>query len=259
MGFRMTQANLALYEPVCTLKPVGENIWIADGPIVKMAVYGTFIPFPSRMTLVRLENGDLWCHSPIALTEGLQAEIDEMGPVRYLISPNKIHYAHIGSWAQVYPKATAWASGGVRERAAQQQIEVNFDADLTEEVPPEWKPDLDQVIFRGSRFMDEVVFFHRPSRTLILTDLIENFELHKVPPQYKLLVKLGGIVDPDGKTPLDLRMTFLGRKELARVGLKQMLAWEPDKIILAHGRWYDRNGTAELRRAFRWLGSGEAD
>ncbi len=253
----MNQTDFALYEPIGTLKPVDENIWIADGPIVKMAMYGTSIPFPTRMTLVRLRNGDLWCHSPIAMTESLQAEIDAIGPVRYLISPNKIHYAHIGSWANLYPEATAWASAGVRERSAQQQIEVSFDADLTDEAPPEWKDDLDQVIFRGSRFMDEVVFFHRQSRTLILTDLIENFELHKVPDSYKLLVRLGGIADPDGKTPFDLRLTFLGRKDLARQGFKQMLAWEPDKIILAHGRWYDRNGMAELRRAFRWLGRGD--
>ncbi|WP_254565785.1 DUF4336 domain-containing protein [Oscillatoria sp. HE19RPO] len=105
--------------------------------------------------------------------------------------------------------------------------------------------------------MDEVVFFHRQSRTLILTDLIENFELHKVPNSYKLLIQLAGIADPDGKTPFDLRLTFLGRKDLARQGFKQMLAWEPDKIILAHGRWYDSNGMAQLRRAFRWLGRGD--
>ncbi len=255
----MTQTALALYEPTATLKPVDENIWIADGPLIKMAMYGTFIPFSTRMTLVRLQNGDLWCHSPIALTERLKAEIDALGPVRYLISPNKIHYAHIATWAKVYPEATAWASPGVRERAAQQQIEVSFDADLTDEAPPDWKADLDQVIFRGSRFMDEVVFFHRRSQTLILTDLIENFELHKVPFQYKLMVKLGGVVDPDGKTPFDLRMTFLGRKNQARIGFKQILSWEPNKIILAHGRWYDRNGMDELRRAFRWLGRGDED
>jgi hypothetical protein len=32
-----------------------------------------------------------------------------------------------------------------------------------------------------------------------------------------------------------------------------MLDWDPERIIIAHGRWYDRDGGAELRRAFRWI------
>jgi hypothetical protein len=32
-----------------------------------------------------------------------------------------------------------------------------------------------------------------------------------------------------------------------------MMAWEPERIIIAHGRWYEGNAVAELRRAFRWV------
>jgi hypothetical protein len=244
-----------LYEPINTLKPVDENIWIVDGPIVRMAMYGTSIPFPTRMTIVRLNNGDLWCHSPIELTEELKAKIDELGLVRHLISPNKIHYAHIEAWNNAYPEAITWASPGVRDRAKQQNIEVNFPADLEDKPPLDWANEIDQLIFRGSRFMDEVVFFHRQSATLILADLIENFEEKKVSQWWVWLVKLAGIVDPDGQTPLDLRMTFWGRKEQASNSFQQMLQWEPEKVILCHGRWYKNNGTAEIRRAFRWLGN----
>ena len=101
--------------------------------------------------------------------------------------------------------------------------------------------------------MEEVVFFHRKSRTLILADLIENFELNKVSQPLNWLLQLAGAADPDGKAPLDLRMTFVGRKELARRSLKKVLHWQPEKIVLAHGRWYESNGIAELKRAFRWL------
>ncbi|MBW4647708.1 MAG: DUF4336 domain-containing protein [Kastovskya adunca ATA6-11-RM4] len=249
----MNPDGIELYEPIDTLKSVDEDIWIVDGPIVRMAMYGTFTPFPTRMTIVRLSNGELWCHSPIELTQSLKDQIDTLGSVRHLISPNKIHYAHIATWAKAYPEATTWASPGVRDRAAQQQIEVTFHADLEDEPPSQWAEDLDQLLFRGSRFMDEVVFFHRQSATLILADLIENFELNKVTQKYRWLIKLAGNADPDGKTPLDLRMTFWGQKEQARSCLQRMLQWNPEKIILAHGRWYRDNGMAELHRAFRWL------
>ena len=66
--------------------------------------------------------------------------------------------------SRLYPGATAWASPGVRERAASQNIEVEFDSDLGDEPEPAWRENLDQLIFHGSRFMEEVVFFHHPSQ-----------------------------------------------------------------------------------------------
>jgi catechol 2,3-dioxygenase-like lactoylglutathione lyase family enzyme len=58
----------------------------------------------------------------------------------------------------------------------------------------------------------------------------------------------------DGKAPLDLRLTFWGHKDQARQCVERMLQWQPGRIIFSHGRWYDSNAVAELRRAFRWLG-----
>jgi hypothetical protein len=244
-----------LYEPINTLKPVGEDLWLVDGPIVRMAYLGVSIPFPTRMVVARLANGDLFLWSPTEPEEGLRAEIDALGPVRHLVSPNKIHYAHIAAWKRIYPEATAWASPGVRERAASQRIDVSFDADLGDEADPVWRKDLDQLVFRESRFMEEIVFFHRGTRTLLLADLIENFEPEKIGGAHRWLVRFAGAANPDGKAPIDLRLTFLGGKGEARASLKRTLAWEPEKVIMAHGRPYDRNGIAELRRAFRWLGS----
>lgn len=247
---------MELYEPLNTLKPVGEDLWVVDGPVVRMAYLGGSLPFPTRMVVIRLANGGLFLWSPTEPSEGLRAEIDALGPVQHLVSPNKIHYAHIAAWKQHYPEAEAWASPGVRERAASQHVDVSFDADLGDEPAPAWRGDLDQLVFRGSRFMEEVVFFHRKSRVLILADLIENFEPERLRGAYRWLIRFSGAVDPDGKAPLDLRLTFLRGKGDARASLDRMLAWEPEKVIMAHGRWYDRNGAEELRRAFRWLGSG---
>ncbi|MDM9383925.1 DUF4336 domain-containing protein [Chlorogloeopsis sp. ULAP01] len=239
-----------LYEPINTLKYVDENIWIVDGLIIQMQAYGTNIPFPTRMTVIRLTNDDLFIHSPTHLTNELKAEIDTLGRVRHLVSPNKIHYAYIEQWGEVYPDAIKWASPRVRERAKN----IVFDRDLSEEPDSAWAEEIDQVIVHGSRFMDEVVFLHKPSHTLIFADLIENFEADKIGKKYELLARLGGCLDPDGKTPFDLRLTFWGRKAQTREAIRQIIAWEPNRVILAHGRWYPENGTEELKRAFRWLG-----
>ena len=89
---------------------------------------------------------------------------------------------------------------------------------------------------------------------MILTDLIENFETDRFPSSLRSKVyKLVRVAAPDGQTPIDYRMTFIGHQKEARECLKQMLAWQPEKIILAHGSFFLENGTAELRRALRWI------
>src|ERR687889_1208149 len=189
---------MELYEPLFVPKPVGEDLWLVDGPVVRMSyLWGSF-PFPTRMAVVRLRGGDLLLWSPTALDEGLRSRIDALGRVRHLISPNKFHYAHICAWKRAYPEATAWASPGVRERAASRGAEeVCFDRDLVDEPEGAWQADLDQLIFRGSRFMEEVVFFHRKTRTLLLADYIENFEVEKVGFFYAWMLRLAGVADPD--------------------------------------------------------------
>ena len=247
-------SDLGLYEPINTLKPVAPDIWIVDGPVARMATpFGGGMPFPTRMTVVRLRDGGVWCHSPIAPDENLFHAIDALGPVRHLVSPNPLHYASIAAWKRRYPGATAWASPGVRERAASQHTEIAFDADLADAPPQAWAADLDQLRFRGSRVFQEIVFFHRASATLILADLIENFEPARVTGGIRWLARLGGVLDPDGKAPLDMRMTFIGHKRIARGCFERIMAWHPQRVVLAHGRWYPENAEAELRRAFRWV------
>lgn len=244
----------ALYEPINTLKPVAPEVWIVDGPIVRMAVgLGLSAPFPTRMTLVRLPDGTLWCHSPIAPQAALFAAVDALGPVAHLVSPNKLHYAHVAAWKRRYPAAVAWASPGVRERAASQRIDAPFNADLGDAPPPAWAATIDQLHFKGSRAIEEVVFLHRPSATLVVADLIENFEAARLALPMRLLARFGGVLDPDGKMPLDMRLSYLGHRTEARACFERMLAWRPQRIILAHGRCYLEDGETQLRRAFAWL------
>lgn len=239
----------AAYAPLNTLKPVASDVWIVDGPVIRF--YG--LPFTTRMTVIRLPEGGVWLHSPVAPDAGLMAEIDALGPVRCLVAPNWIHYAYIGAWQARYPRSRAWAAPGVRERAASRGVEIRIDAVLGDDAPEEWVGVIDQLVVAGSSTHHEAVFFHRASRTLVLTDLIESFERRAIPTWLVPLVFLAGSLDPDGKAPRDMQATFRGGRAAARASVETMIGWEPERVILAHGRWYPTNGTAELRRAFRWL------
>jgi hypothetical protein len=237
------------YEPLNTLKPVGDNIWVVDGPHISF--YG--LPFSTRMTVIRLANGELFVHSPIALTDELKSEVSALGKVRHLVSPNWIHYAYIADWQKAFADTVAWASPNVRPRAIKYKADIAFDRDLGGVAEPEWGDKIDQLIAYGSKAHVEVVFFHKASKTLILTDLIENFEKQKLPWWLRHIIRIAGNVDPDGKAPIDMRLSFNRGKEKLRAAVQQMIDWGPERVILAHGRWYERDAVKELRRAFRWV------
>jgi hypothetical protein len=242
-----------LYEPIGVLKPVAPEVWIADGPPVQF--YG--VGFPTRMTVIRIGVGTpdvgLWVHSPIALDPELVVQLEALGPVRWLIGPNPLHYVSLASWKKKFPKAEVYAAPGVKKRAAKHQIKVPAHEVLTDVAPAPWAKDIVQRVVKGHRFLHEVVFFHEASEVLILTDLIENFEAHKVGKFKAFLFKLTGILDPDGMAPLDMRKSFKNTKQ-ARAVIQEIISWVPEIVIISHGRWYEKDGVKELERAFRWLG-----
>lgn len=251
---------VSLYEPINRVKPLAEDISIVDGPLVYMT-YPVLsflkIPFPTRMCVVRLTSGELWVHSPIAYDAELAEALRSIGPIRHLVSPNPLHYAHIEAWRRASPGAIAWASPGVRERAKSQGIAVQFDRDLARDPPPEWDIDLAQTVIPGS-VIDEVVFFHRASRTLILADGIENFDLDKIRQPYRFLVWAAGAYHPRGQMPIDLRATFWRHRRAVGMAVRQMLAWQPERIVVSHGRLIERDAQRALRYAFRWALASQA-
>jgi hypothetical protein len=101
----------------------------------------------------------------------LAAEVESIGPIGYIVSPNKLHHLFLAEWANRWPEARLYAPPGLARR----EKRLRFDAVLGEQPEAPWAGEIDQVIFRGSIAMEEVVFFHRPSGTAIFDDLIQRF------------------------------------------------------------------------------------
>jgi hypothetical protein len=244
----MTDAGL--YEPTNTLKTVAPDIWIVDGPVVRMAApFGTSAPFPTRMTIVRLRDGALWCHSPIAPDEGLFDRIDALGPVRHLVSHDPLHYAAIAALSRC---ARVGITGGSPARGIpgdRRRVRCRSSRCAAASLGGGHRPGAfpRQPRDRGIRVLPPRQRHRDPGGP------DRNFEARKLTRGVRWIARLGGVLDPDGKTPLDMRMTFFGRKPVARQCFERIMAWHPRRAILAHGRWYPENAEAELRRAFRWL------
>jgi len=249
-GDKHESASRMTYPPLDTLKPVCPDIWIVDGPAVRFGAFGLTVPFPTRMTLIRIEDGRLFVHSPTRLTEALKQEVAEIGTPAWIIGPNRLHYTWLTDWHDAYPQAQISLAPKV-ESQARKAFPFAHELGRPGAKYP-WEGQIDTLAVEG-RFMTEMIFFHKASRTLVLTDFIENFDPAKVDSGFvRLLARLGGVLDPDGAMPVDMRFSY--SKCRLQAAVRTLIGWNPERIILSHGRWYTHDGQRELKRAFRWLG-----
>ena len=226
------------------LKEFGPSLYVADGPTVSF--YG--FPYPTRMAVARLSDGSAWVWSPVALTDELVESVNAIGPVRYIVSPNKIHHLFLAEWSERWPEARVYAPPGL----AQRKPDLRFDAELGDEPDPAWADDIDQVIFRGSLFMEEVVFFHRTSRTAIVCDLIQRHPEATMTGWKGTLMRLDSLVGKHGSTPREWRASFL-RRNKARKAREKVLSWKPERLLIAHGECAQSGSTEIIGRALSWM------
>lgn len=226
------------------LVPFGPSLFVADGPTVSFAGF----PYPTRMAVARLSDGSAWVWSPIALTPELADAVQAIGPVRCIVSPNKLHHLFLQQWAKRWPEARLYAPPGLARR----KPALHFHAELGDEPDPAWQADIDQAVFRGSFAMAEMAFFHRASRTAIIGDLIQRFPEGSLSGWKKAVMRLSGLVGERGGTPIDWRSSFL-RHGPTRAALRKLLAWKPERLLIAHGTCAQTGATEIIARALHWI------
>ena len=226
------------------LIPFAENLYLAEGPPVSFFGFA----YPTRMVVVRLATGEAWIWSPIALSEALADAVQAVGPVSYIVSPNKLHHLALREWADRWPGARLYAPPGL----ARKRADLHFHGPLRDEPDPAWATDLDQVIFRGSIAMEEVAFLHRASRTAIFGDLIQRFPEAGMSGWRGALMRLDGLVGACGSTPREWRASFLSRRK-ARAARHKVLGWRPERLIIAHGECASSGATGIIAAALQWI------
>ena len=217
------------------------TIWVKRIPL---RFYG--IEMGTRMTVIRLADGGLFLHSPTRLDAETRAAIDALGPVRFVVAPNKLHHLFLADYVDTYAAARIYAAPGLPEK----RPELAFHGVLGDRPESGWAGEIDQAVFRGSIYMDEIVFLHHEERTLIVADLLESFH-EDSGPVVRLLARLAGVYRTPGLTR-DQRLLVRNRKA-ARTSIERILSWDFERIILSHGRLIEHGGKEVFGRAFAWL------
>jgi hypothetical protein len=224
------------------LRRLDRDLWMTQHPLRFLgAEVGT------RMTVFRLKDGSLLIHSPVPVDAATQAELDGLGPVRFVVAPNRYHHLFVAEYSRNYPQAKIFGAPGLDSK----RKDLRFDAILGQAAPAEWAGEIDQTIFHAFPPLNEVVFFHRNSRTIVFTDLLINIRTSESTYTRFLMWLDGGLGQV--AVPRSFRLMLKMRRARVRETIEQILSWEFDRLSLAHGEIVERGAKEIVRSAWSFL------
>ncbi len=218
------------------------TIWLVPYPVSLGAAR-----FEARMTIVRLDDGSLIVHSPGPIDDAVRGWMLTLGRVAVILAPGNFHHLHISAWQRTFPDAETWLCPGTERR----DRSLHFDGLLGERLPALMQAEFEQQFVRG-RWMAEVALLHRPTRTLLLVDLVERFgdDTPNVNGVLRASMKLFTMWNQPALAP-EYRIAGWKDRTAAHVALERILAWNFDRVVIAHGDLVERDAKAVLRRAWR--------
>ena len=228
-------------ERTCTiramLQPIDDNLWHAVH-----AFTANGLPITTRMTVVRLPGRQLLVHSPVPPSDGLRRQLDSLGSVAFIVAPNKMHHLFLAPFAATYPGAAVHGPHGLPKKRQ--------DLGAMKELPagdvPGWLPELEHFAFEGIPAGNESVWFHRPSATLIVTDLLQWMQ-GDLPWTTRAYATLTG-VRQGLAVPRTVRALVRDRAA-ARRSAARLLRWPFTRVVMAHNAILDTEAHAQVARA----------
>lgn len=219
-----------LLQPYGPIRALAQDLFCVDGEWYDTA-------FGRRMTIVRLRDGSLVVHSAIQMAEKDMAELDRLGPVRWIVVPNAFHDSEAPFYAQRYPEARVYVPGRIRGKCEKRMRVTGTlarDWPLAQELPA--------VTFEGT-LAEESLLVHLSSGTLIVTDMAFNVSASdfKNPVERRILGQWNGILDVLGPSRLT---RYVVARDRSRVGsvLDRLSKIDFDRVIVSHGKIVESGG-----------------
>jgi len=215
------------------VRPLAPGVWVAEAP-------QSFLGLEMGARMTALETAEGWLvHSPIDVAPETLAAL---GPTRWVVAPNKLHHLYVGRWIDA--GVESWAAPGLPEK----RPDLRFSHVFGDE-PARFGDEVVAFPMRCFALTNEVVLLHRPSRTLVVADLVFHFTPAAPWLTRVAMACLCGY--PGCQTTLLERVGFdRGR---ARREVATLLDQDFDRLILAHGDVIETGGREALRGAMAWL------
>ncbi len=225
------------------LQSLGESLWAHQQRIR----FGG-LPLWHRMSVITLAGGGVVLHSPTRLDAELKEQISHLGKVVAVIAPSWWHDLYLRETVQAFPDAALYGAPTLVRWSRR----LPFTDILSDSPPVLWKGDMDQHHVEGiGLFLDEVVFYHRPSRSVVLADLLFNISQSDA---WLTRTLARVVIGPyPGCRFARLYRPFVVDRRRFRASIERILEWDFDQIVVGHGAVVQNGGKAVFRKAFDWL------
>jgi Domain of unknown function (DUF4336) len=227
------------------LRQIDHNIWVAEQPLKYLG-----LEVGTRMTVIRLTTNELIIISPIQTDETTIIQLNEIGNVAYIIAPNLYHHLFLSSFQAIYPKAQLWVAPNFDSKIPNISVDKVISDDegsILNQVDYLLFDGFQVFELSGPSILNEFVFFHQKSRTLILTDTAFHFD-GQFSFKTQLAAKLLGVYGKLSPSPLEK----LAIKEKAKVkkSVQKILRWDFNRVIMAHGSLIEDDGKRKLKEGY---------
>lgn len=196
----------------------------------------------TRMATIRLPGDRCFLYSPTPLTRRLRHELERLGEIAFIVSPNKIHNLTLADYRVAFPGAKLFVPPGLPERLP----DLPADVVLSEAPIAAWSPDLEHVLTRGNAFFAEALFFHGASRTLLVGDLVERIGPTVASPFARGLARVFGVREHPMASP-EFRY-YTTDAEAFEQSIAPALGWPIERIFLCHGALIEEGGREVIAR-----------
>lgn len=223
-------------------EPLADGLWTVERRFRTLG-----LPVSSRGTIVRLPDGGLVVINPPRLDRALRDAVDWLGRPAHLVCPNRFHHLFAGDWKDAWPEAKLWGAPGLEDK----RRDLIFDARLGRQPAP-WDPVLATLPIAGMPLLSEVWFLHRPSGTLIVTDLAAR--VGRSQPWFLRAWTWVNGAGGNGRlgSALWLRLLVNDRDALS-ASLEAAVSQAPRCLVVAHGEPATDGIVPALRRALAGL------
>jgi hypothetical protein len=222
--------------------PIAPDVWSLERRL-RMPLGAVL---PNRTTILRLASGGLLVVSPPPVAPGGFEHLDALGAVEEVLLPNSFHYLYGAEFLARYPGACLRMAPGLHARIAG----LPAGDELTEATPNPWQGAIEHSILATERGLSEVALFHRPSATLVLTDVAFHMVRFDRPLD-RVFWRLFGV--PAGFGPSRTARLFLLRDDAAAPFLDRVRAWPFRRVLVAHGEPLEHDAAGVFARAFQAL------
>ncbi|KAI0342603.1 hypothetical protein BDW22DRAFT_1357042 [Trametopsis cervina] len=234
------------------IREVTQGVWTFSRPFARFGL----VPFGGRSTAIKLKSGDVWVLASTPLDEPTKTKLQEIGPVKYIVGGDALHYLFLSEFKKEYPEAKLFAPEGAVTTHAKKNPDLKFDGAWgkdAEDTKYGFEDDIQHCYFPGHQ-NKEVAFFHAESKTLVEADLLFNLpatEQYSKSSASASFPFLSSRMNPSSSLHKKMVWSLGTDKAAMKRSLNTVRGWDFDRIIPCHGDVIEKDGKSAFERVYQ--------